>query len=775
MYKAWLFYPRCGKRGNPAVLMSWGYMQAYYQVFNGMAVSHYPVNACLLPQMIKFTFSRKPIFIMSTRSIPCYTFLRSLLQQSGSTVLLVLALAVHAMAQSRTVESFNTGWQFFKVNNSTFFADFDNGAKYFDAQNQWTAPEVWENVTLPHTWNSEDMQKDRNFFEGKGIYRKTFSVDPDGKDRQRLFLKFEGVGAVAKVYINNNYIGEHKGAFGQFVFEITNSVQYGKENTVVVIADNKSRRDVIPINHFLFPVYGGIYRPVHLITTQKTGFVVTDNASPGLFIRQENVSAAGAGVQVKAKLETKEKTAQNADLLIEIKDHTGRTVAGQKKAVRIAAQGVTYVNETLTLKNPRLWDGVRDPYLYSLSARLVSGSRVLDEVVQPLGLRTVEVIPGKGFFLNGRHYPMYGVCRHQDLRGKGSALSFEDHRRDLQMIREMGATTIRFAHYQQSPDVYALADSIGFLVWAEIPFVNRVSYYENDNAKQQLTELVKQNFNHPSIYVWGMHNEVYAATADEQVPVLTRELNDIAKTLDPDRMTVAVSGYNQVDRQENLNTDIQGINHYFGWYGGKIEDLEPWARSVRKDFPEYKIILSEYGADGNRDIGREEVRMPDNVVRGQSFPENYQTETHIQQWAIIEKNPIIAASYAWCMFEFAVPAWNRGGVNARNLKGLVTFDRRQKKDAFYWYKANWNPEPMVYLANRRDNQRTNPVTRIQLFSNVKDVQLLVNGKPCVLKQGVNDKHRVAENVELQKGTNRIEARAKNGAEILTDEMTWELN
>ena len=698
-------------------------------------------------------------------------FLRA--KQSLWITVLVFS-ALHSLAQSRTSESFNSGWQFFRVNNSTFFSDFDNGVKYFESQGQWTTPEIWEEVTLPHTWNSQDMQLDRNFFEGKGIYKKKFLVDPAHKGQKRTFLKFEGVGAVAQVYINDNYIGEHKGGYSQFVFEVTHSVHYDKENTIIVIADNKSRRDVIPINQFLFPVYGGIYRPVHLITTNKTGFVVADNASAGIYIRQKNVSAKSAEVQVEAKLETKEKTSQHADLLIEIRDHAGKTVLQQKKAVKIGPQGVTFVKELLALKNPHLWDGVRDPYLYALSAKLVAGSRVLDEVTQPLGLRTVEFVAGQGVVLNGKPYPMYGVCRHQDLWGKGSALSFEDHRRDMAMIREIGATTIRFAHYQQSPDIYSLADTLGFLVWAEIPFVNRVSYYENDNAKQQMTELIKQNFNHPSIYVWGMHNEVYSATADGQVPVLTRELNDIAKTLDPDRYTVAVSGYNVIDRQENLNTDIQGINHYFGWYGGKIGDLEPWAKSIQKDFPEYKIILSEYGADGNMDIGQEELKMPDNVVRGKLFPENYQTETHIQQWAIIEKNPIIAASYLWNMFEFAVPAWNRGGVNARNLKGIVTFDRQRKKDSFYWYKANWNPEPMIYLANRRDNQRTQAETRIQLFSNLQDIQLIVNGKEYAVKPGVNGKHWVAENVQLQKGTNRIEARAKNGAGTLTDEMTWEL-
>lgn len=676
-------------------------------------------------------------------------------------------------AQSRMEKSFNEGWKFYKANNSTFFTDFENGQKYFENQGQWTKLEVWEDITLPHTYNKDDMQKDRNFFEGKAVYQKTFRPAETDKER-RTFLKFEGVGAVAQLFVNGNYIGEHKGGYSMFVFEISNSIEYGKDNSITVIADNKSRKDIIPINHFLFPVYGGIYRPVHLITTNKTNFVVTDQAAPGIFIRQKNVSSKSADIQVEAKLETKEKTIQEVELSLEIKDDQGKTVETQKYPVKISPQGVTYVNETIKMKSPHLWDGIRDPYLYSLTAKITANGKELDAVKQPLGIRHIEMIANKGVFLNGKKYPMYGVTRHQDREGFGSALSFEQHKEDMMLIKEMGATTIRLAHYQQSPQMYALADSIGFLTWAEIPFVNRVSYYENDNAKQQMVELVKQNFNHPSIYIWGVHNEVYSKTADEQVPVLSRELNDIAKTLDPDRYTVAVTGYNVIDRQENLSTDVQGINHYFGWYGGKIEDLGPWAQKVQKDFPEYKIILSEYGADGNIDIGKEEVEAPKDVISGKAFPENYQTETHIQQWAAIEKNPIILASYLWNSFEFAVPAWNRGGVNARNLKGLITFDRKRKKDSFYWYKANWNPEPMIYLANRRDSIRTHKNSKIQLFSNLPKVQLIVNGKEYQAKQGVNSKHWVVDNVELKQGENKIQAKGNSGSEVLTDEMTWTL-
>ncbi|QCX54011.1 glycoside hydrolase family 2 protein [Elizabethkingia sp. JS20170427COW] len=682
-----------------------------------------------------------------------------------AAVLALLFSGGIAYAQ-RVVSDFNQDWRFFKPLNSTYTLDFPNGQDL-----KLGMVDLWENVNLPHTFNKEDMQKDRNFFTGDVVYQKSFTPDARHKDK-RIFLRFEGVGSVAKIYINNKYIGEHKGAYSQFAFEITNSLIPDKENVISVVANNQARKDVIPVNQFLFPIYGGIYRPVSLITTDKTQFTVTDNASPGILISQKNVSAKSADIEIKARLNTTETTIQNAVLETSILDKSGKVVASKKENVKVSPQGTTYIIQNLAIKNPHLWDGIRDPYLYKVVSQLSENGKIIDELQQKLGLRTVEIIPGKGVLLNGKKYPMYGVSRHQDEWGYGSALSYEQHQRDMEMMKEMGVTTLRLAHYQQAPQMYDLADEYGFLVWAEIPFVNAVSYQESENAKQQMVELVKQNYNHPSIFIWGVHNEVYSKTKDEQVPVLSRQLNEIAKTIDPYRFTGAVNGFSNVDRQENLSTDVQGINHYYGWYNGEIKDLEAWAENLEKNFPQYKVFLTEYGADGNMDIGSEKVEKPKNVVSGNWFPENYQTETHIQQWAIIERYPIISASYVWNMFEFAVPMWNRGGVNARNLKGLVSFDRKRKKDSFYWYKANWNPQPMIYLANRRDNIRKNSTAKIQAFSNMKNVKFIINGKEFTPKQGVNNKHWVLENAPLQKGENLIKVVAANAKEVLTDEMTW---
>ncbi|WP_317173413.1 glycoside hydrolase family 2 protein [Echinicola arenosa] len=675
---------------------------------------------------------------------------------------LLCCFANQGYAQGRNEISFNEGWRFKKGAN-----DYQKDIGFLD--------EKWEKVTVPHTYNREDMQLGKDFYTGDGFYKKDFFV-ADSLRNRRLFIRFEGVGSVAEVYVNGRFLGEHKGSFSAFALELTHSVNYGEENSILVKANNVARPDVIPINHFLFPLYGGIYRPVSLIVTDKVNIKVTDHASQGIYITQNNVSAKQAHVKIKAKLENQGKEIRSMELVTEIKDAEGKSIKKASEKVPISPQGETLKEQELVLKRPHLWQGVKDPYLYSVTVSLVDNGKVLDDVTQPLGLRKVEVKAGEGFFLNDRPYPMYGVTRHQDRWAFGNALTHAQHLEDMMLIKEIGATTIRLAHYQQAEDMYALADSLGFLIWAEIPFINRSSGEETENAKQQMTELIRQNFNHPSIYIWGIHNEVYSKTPDEHVAVLSRELNDIAKTNDPDRLTGAVSGYGEMDRPANLAGDVQGMNRYYGWYEGEIGDLEQWVSGLENKYPDHIVMLTEYGADGNMDQGAEMLPENRNPVSGKFFPENYQTETHIQQWAIIEDHPYITASYLWNMFEFAVPMWNRGGVNARNLKGLITFDRKRKKDSFYWYKANWNPAPMIYLANRRDNKRTASSTVVQVFTNLDAVKLYVNGALVEKKlEGVNEHHWLY-NIQLTKGENIIKAEGvSETGEVLLDEIRWKLN
>ena len=391
-------------------------------------------------------------------------------------------------------------------------------------------------------------------------------------------------------------------------------------------------------------------------------------------------------------------------------------------------------------------------------------------MTQPLGVRKYEIIAGKGFYLNGEKYPMHGVTRHQDWWGLGSALKNEQHDFDLATIMDVGATTVRFAHYQQSDYLYSRCDSLGLIIWAEIPFVNRVTGYEAENAQTQLRELIRQSFNHPSIYVWGLHNEVYQP--HEYTASLTQALHDLAKTEDPDRYTVSVNGYGHAEHPVNQNADIQGMNRYFGWYEKKVQDIKPWIENMEKEYPWQKLMLTEYGADANIEHQTEYLGDALNWTKP-FYPETFQTKTHEYQWSVIAEHPSIIASYLWNTFDFAVPMWGRGGVPARNLKGLVTFDRKIKKDSYFWYKANWSKDPELYLTQRRNTEREKKVTSVTIYSNIGTPKVYLNGQELNgIRKGYTDVHYVFDEVTLNNGKNTLTAIVRYKGKEYKDEIKW---
>ena len=672
---------------------------------------------------------------------------------------LLFTYSIFSGLQAREVTSFNDGWSFkkgpFSSDPTLFNASFGTG---------------WKEVSIPHTWNAVDMQTAKNnYYAGAAYYKKEYTPDASLKDK-RIFLRFEGVGSVAEVYVNNAYVGNHKGAYSAFAIEISRVLKYGEANEILVKVDNSPRPDVIPINNTLFGVYGGMYRPVELIVTDKINISVTDFASPGVYISQKNVTSKSAEVNIKIKAENKNKTAKNVKLVTTIYETNGKVKVRKETPVTILPQGRQFFDHHYQIKNPHLWQGLDDPYLYRVVAQIVDGNKVIDEVIQPLGLRHFELKAADGMYLNGKKVPMYGVCRHQDWWEQGSALTNVNHDTDINIIKEIGATTIRFAHYQQAEYMYAKCDSIGFMVWAEIPYVNRVSTWEGENAKQQLIELIRQNYNHPSIYIWGLHNEVY--NPYDYTLALTADLNDIAKSEDPDRYTVSVSGYSKVDQASNLNADVQGINHYFGWYSGKISDVEKWVTGMEKDFPNYKVMFSEYGAEANINQ-QEEVVGEVGRYFSQFYPETFATKFHEIHWGVINKHPYLISSYLWNTFDFATPATAQGGVEARNMKGLVTFDRKTKKDPFYWYKANWSKEPVLYLTQRRANMRENKVTPVTAYSNIGTPTLYVNGvEKNTFAQGTTNVHYIFNDIELKEGENTIEVKVNSKGKEYTDKITW---
>ena len=692
-------------------------------------------------------------------SVPVRSALRNF---SLASILLACLLGSICKAEAREVTPFNNGWEFKK-------GPFPTDAMQTAAR--WNAD--WEQVNVPHTWNADDMQKKTNsFYAGVAYYRKHY-VFPESLEGKRLFLRFEGVGACAEVYVNGYLVGTHKGAYSAFVCEIGSQVRLGEENEIVVKADNAARPDVIPVNHALFGVYGGIYRPVWLIVTEPCNIVVNDCASPGVYITQKNVSKQSADVSVRVKLDNATLAPAALELENAIYTREGKLVKVHRQSFELTPQGVQNYVSDFKISHPHLWQGREDPYLYKVVSRLKQDGQVIDEVIQPLGLRKYEAVAGKGFFLNGKKYPMYGVTRHQDWWGMGSALTNREHDFDLEQIMEVGATTVRFAHYQQSDYIYSRCDTLGLIIWAEIPFVNRVTGQEWDNVHQQMRELIRQSFNHPSIYVWGIHNEVYHPHG--YTAALTQSVHDLCKLEDPDRYTVAVNGYGHAEHPVNGNTDIQGMNRYFGWYEKKIQDIKPWIEKMEKEYPWQRLMLTEYGADAN--IEHQTELLGDALNWGSDFyPETFQTKTHEYQWGVISQHPYILASYLWNMFDFAVPQWKRGGVDARNMKGLITFDRKIRKDAFYWYKANWSKEPVLYLTQRRNTERECRETSVTVYSNLGTPRVFLNGRELDgVRKGYTDVHYIFDQVTLAEGRNVLRAVIVSDGKEYTDEIVWNYN
>ena len=666
--------------------------------------------------------------------------------------------AAGGVRADRSVSRLNEGWEFLRGPFS--------GDPLKDAS-RWNGK--WTSVTIPHTWNAEDMQKHANsFYEGPAYYRTNLQLKPDGR---RHFLRFEGVGACAEVYVNGRLTATHKGAYSAFTAEITGALRPDGNNEIVVKADNSARPDVIPVNHQLFGVYGGIYRPVTLISTDAVNITPTDHAGPGVYISQSEVSEKSARVSVKTKLDNGTSRPEEIMVVTEIADATGRKVASSSAPVTITPQGIQTHTADFTIKKPHLWQGLADPYLYKVTVSLVRGDSVADRVVQPLGLRHFEARAGEGFFLNGKRYPMRGVTRHQDRLGLGSALTEKEHDEDMAMIMDIGATTVRLAHYQQSDYIYSRADSLGLIIWAEIPFVNRVTGQEWENAHSQLRELIRQSYNHPSIYVWGLHNEVYSPT--DYTARLTASLHDLAKTEDPGRMTAAVNGYGIALHPVNQQADIQGMNRYFGWYEGEIPDIDAWIEGLEKEYPWQKLMLTEYGADGNPAHQTELLEESLNWTLPY-YPETFQTKTHEYHWSVIDRHPHIIASYLWNLFDFACPMWSRGGVETRNLKGLVSFDRKEKKDSYYWYKANWSKDPVIYITQRRNTERERRNTSVTVYSNCGIPTAKLNGTPLPApREGYTPAHWIFDNVTLADGKNIITAATADGE--LTDSVEWHYN
>ena len=624
-------------------------------------------------------------------------------------------------------------------------------------------------VDLPHTWNAQDALSGKiDYKRGIGNYEKNLFIRSEWKGK-RLFIRFEGVNNIADVFVNRRHIGEHRGGYGAFIFEITGKVEYGKENSILVRVNNGEQLDIMPlVGDFNF--YGGIYRDVHLLIIDETCISPLNYASPGVRLIQDSVSHKYAKVRAVVDLSNGGSSNREVELNVRLLDGQRVVKEGTKK-VNLSGNAAMQQEFTFEIDQPHLWNGRQDPFLYQAEVVLSRNGQMVDRVIQPLGLRFYRIDPDKGFFLNGKHLPLQGVCRHQDRSEVGNALRPQHHEEDAALMLEMGVNAVRLAHYPQATYFYDLMDKTGIIVWAEIPFVGPGGYNDKGfvdlsafraNGKEQLKELIRQHYNHPSICVWGVFNEL-TELGDNPVEYI-KELNVLAHQEDPTRPTTSAS--NQMG-DLNFITDAIAWNRYDGWYGGTPADLGKWLDRMHKDHPEICIAISEYGAGAS--IYHQQDSLVKTVPTSWWHPENWQTYYHIENWKTISSRPYVWGSFVWNMFDFGAAHRTEGDRPGINDKGLVTFDRKVRKDAFYFYKANWNrEEPMLYLTGKRNTIRTQRLQTIAAFTNLSGAELFVNGKSY--GKAIPDSYAILEwkNVELEPGENEIKVVSTNKKLPLSD-------
>ena len=589
----------------------------------------------------------------------------------------------------RTILSMNSGWRFSKVSAVP---------EIF--------PEDWEQVSLPHTWNAVDGQDGGNdYWRGTACYVRKLSR-PEAAPGSRIYLEINGAAMSAEVYLNGKKRTRHEGGYSTFRVDLTDVME--EENLLCVTVDNGDNDHVYP-QKADFTFYGGLYRDVNLVIVPENHFELVKDGTPGIKVTPVvDLEKHCASVTVE--------TWQNGGKVT-------YTVNGESRTA-ISENG--YARAEFVLENVHLWDGLKDPYLYEAVARLDSG----DAVSARFGCRVMEFSPEKGFLLNGRTYPLRGVSRHQDRWGIGNALTEKEHREDMELIREIGANTIRLAHYQHSQFFYDLCDEAGMVVWAEIPYITEHMPNGRQNTLDQMRELVTQCYNHPSVACWGLSNEVAVHGVTEDLLENHRLLNDLAHRMDKTRPTTMAHAF-MLEHDSPLTNlpDIASYNLYFGWYLGTLEQNDSFFDAYHAKYPDRVMGFSEYGADAN-------VQFQSSRPEAGDYTEQYQCVYHESILACIARHPWLWATHAWNMFDFAADGRDEGGAHGLNQKGLVSFDRKLKKDAFYLYKAAWNKEePFVHLCGRRYVNRAEAETEIKVYSNQPEVTLLVDGQEFAVLQG----------------------------------------
>ncbi len=565
-------------------------------------------------------------------------------------------------------------------------------------------PMDWNWVNLPHTWNAIDGNDGgADYFRGDGYYAKALNK-MDLPEADKYYLEIQGANSSADVYVNGKHLANHDGGYSTWRVDITDALEM--ENLFVIKVNNEENNRVYPqMADFTF--YGGLYRDVNIVCVNEAHFDLEYFGGTGVTITPEVV-----GTDAKVTFET---------FVTNMKPHQS------VKYTVFAADGTELVNVVssstkaeVEIKDVHLWHGRKDPYLYCGIVELMDGGEAIDSVCTNFGVRTFEINPERGFILNGEEYPLRGVSRHQDRAGVGNALTHENHEEDMELIAEMGANTIRLAHYQHDQYFYDLCDEYGMVIWAEIPYISKHMPTGRENTISQMKELIVQNYNHPSIVVWGLSNEISIGGSDDDLLENHRILNDLCHEMDPTRpTTIAAVSMCSMDDPYLQIPDVVSYNHYFGWYGGETDMNGPWFDNFHAKHPNIPIGCSEYGCEALD-------WHTSNPMQG-DYTEEYQAYYHEELIKQFFTRKYMWATHVWNMFDFGADARNEGGENGMNHKGLITFDRKYKKDSFYAYKAWLSDEPFVHICGKRYVERVEDVTKVTVYSNQPEVELFANG------------------------------------------------
>lgn len=714
-------------------------------------------------------------------------------------------LSIPSEGAARETTPLETDWKF-------QFGDMDENVVTFAFDDS-----AWETVAVPHSWNrvgyyNNDLSdhphtpNNINKEQGTGWYRLQFT-GPEELQGKRAWLEFDAASRTAEVWLNGRKQGEHRGGFNRFRFDVTADLQLGKTNLLVVKTDNtkptadSSTADVHPISGDFF-VHGGLYRSVRLVVTDSVHFDMLDFGGPGVYATTKDITDNQADVMVRSRLTNDRSSDQQISVVSQLLDGQGKVVATKQSYVQVKSGETVEATQQFSVDQPALWQGTDNPYLYTLRAELrTDDGQMVDRLDQPFGIRQVAFDADKGFILNGKPYRLHGVAYHQDREGKGWAVSDSDVAEDVAIMREMGANTIRLAHYPHGQRVHELANQYGLILWDEIPLVTSWGYGSehtevnqalNRNAELQLHEMIRQNFNHPSVAVWGIANEVdfgallpaflgSTVSESEDLKPLLKGLADIVASEDPSRASTLANCCEQRPGLENSNlpvtsplVDVAGANRYFGWYYGKAEDLGPHLDKLHQLHPDQPLSVTEYGAGGAISQHTDNPLGGPVDARGETQPEEYLSYIHEQSWNILSQKPYLWGSWVWNGFDFATTVRREGDAIDINTKGLVSYDRAIKKDAFYFYKAHWSAAPTVYITERRYQDRAYPTTDMRVYSNANETELTVNGKSYGTRSDCPNKICTWSAVQLQSEDNTVIAHGYFAEGSKSDTVQWNL-